>query len=359
MNSVKVIAEAGVNHNGSLEIAYALVDAAVIAGADIVKFQSFKAKNLVTKGAQLAQYQVQNMDATETQLTMLQRLELNQEAHLKLLKYCNNKGIEFLSTAFDSESLAFLVDIIKLKTLKIPSGEITNAPFILEHARTGCDLILSTGMATLSEIEMALSVIAFGYMNNTEENPDLNSFERAYASIKGQNLLKKKVTLLHCTTEYPAPVQEINLRSMDTIRNSFDLPTGYSDHSEGIYIPIVAVALGAVIIEKHFTLDRSMEGPDHKASLEPNELRTLVQEIKKIEVALGSPIKAPTESEIKNKISIRKSIVAKTFIKAGQTMSSLNLTVKRPGHGVSPSRYWELIGTAAGRDYKEGETIDI
>ncbi|MCX8922900.1 N-acetylneuraminate synthase [Vibrio parahaemolyticus] len=352
-----IIAEAGVNHNGQEELAFALVDAAHEAGADIVKFQTFKAKNLVTEEAKQAEYQVTNTQKQESQLAMLSRLELSYEIHHDLVTYCNSLGIEFLSTAFDLESLDFLVDDLGLTRLKLPSGELTNAPLVLAHARTGCDLIVSTGMATLSEIEAALGVIAFGYTAAQDEKPSMLGFQEAYASEAGQKALKEKVTILHCTTEYPAPMAEINLRSMDTLGRAFDLAAGYSDHSEGITIPIAAVARGAVLIEKHFTLDKNMEGPDHKASLEPKELEAMGKAIRQIEVALGSSVKTPTESEVKNKAVARKSLVAATDIKEGEELTELNLTIKRPGSGLSPYRYWELIGSKATKGYKAGELI--
>jgi N-acetylneuraminate synthase len=300
-----IIAEAGVNHNGDEKLAFELVDAAYKAGADIVKFQTFKAKNLVTAEAEQADYQVTNTQKKESQLAMLSRLELSYDAHHQLVKYCKSLGIEFLSTAFDSESLDFLVHDLGLTRLKIPSGEITNAPLVLEHAQTGCDLIVSTGMATLSEIEAVLGVIAFGYTAEKGAKPSELAFQQAYASEEGQRALKAKVTILHCTTEYPAPMREINLKAMDTLGRAFELPAGYSDHSQGITIPIAAVARGAVLIEKHFTLSNQMEGPDHKASLEPNELAAMVQGIREVECALGSGVKAPTVSEVKNKAVAR------------------------------------------------------
>ncbi len=261
-----IIAEAGVSHNGDENLALRLVDAAHEAGADIVKFQTFKAKDLVTKTAKQASYQIENTRREESQFTMLSRLELSDEAHHRLLGRCDDLGIEFLSTAFDQQSLELLVSDIGVKRLKISSSEITNAPLVLTHAKTGLDIIVSTGMATLSETEAVLGVIAFGYLNPDDEQPSIEKFESAYASDKGQRILQGKVTLLHCTTEYPAPAEEINLRAMNGIGTTFDLPIGYSDHSEGVAIPIAAVALGATVIEKHFTLDKSMEGPDHKAS---------------------------------------------------------------------------------------------
>ncbi len=352
-----VIAEAGVNHNGSRELAFKLVDAAKVAGADIVKFQTFKAKNLASKLAQQAEYQVENTQKEESQLAMLKRLELPYELHHELIDYCNKVGIEFLSTAFDSESLSFLVNDLGLKTLKLPSGEITNAPLILEHARTGCDIILSTGMATLAEVEDALGVIAFGLTQDKFSHPSSNAFKEAYASLEGQSALREKVTILHCTTEYPAPMNEINLRAMDTLGSSFGLRAGYSDHSEGITIPIAAVARGAVLIEKHFTLDKTMEGPDHKASLEPHELSAMVEAIRNVECALGSGVKSPTNSEVKNKAVARKSLVAMADIATGELFTIDNVTVKRPGTGISPFQYWEMLGERSLKSYKQDEEI--
>jgi len=352
-----IIAEAGVNHNGSEEHALKLVDAAFDAGADIVKFQTFKAKKMVTEAAEQAAYQVANTQKKESQLNMLERLELSYDAHRRLLSRCNFRGIEFLSTAFDEESLNFLVNEIGIQRLKLPSGEITNAPLVLAHARTGLDIIVSTGMATVSEIEQALGVIAFGYLGRQEE-PSISVFNEAYASEEGQKLLREKVTILHCTTEYPAPMDEINLRAMDSMRAAFGLPIGYSDHSEGIDIPIAAVACGAAVIEKHFTLDKEMEGPDHKASLDPAELSTMVRGIRRVEIALGSGVKVPTRSEMTNKAVARKSLVAGQSIKEGVRFTSENLQVKRPGGGMSPFDYWKLLGRTSCKNYEIGDLID-
>jgi len=352
-----IIAEAGVNHNGNEKLAFELIDAACSAGADIVKFQTFKAKKLVTKDAAQADYQVVNSQKKESQLAMLSRLELSYEVHHKLLAHCENLGIEFLSTAFDSESLGFLVNDLKLKRLKIPSGEITNAPLVLEHARTGCDLIVSTGMATLTEIESVLSVIAFGYTADKNIAPGIEAFEAAYFSGVGQRALKEKVTLLHCTTEYPAPLVDINLNAMETMFSAFKLPVGYSDHSKGIVVSIAAAAKGAILIEKHFTLDKMMEGPDHKASLEPSELKAMIEAIRAVEKTLGDGIKGPRPSEVKNKAVARKSLVAGVAIRQGEKYTELNLTIKRPGNGISPNKYWEFLVKTAARDYKEGELI--
>lgn len=352
-----IIAEAGVNHNGSDDLAFSLVDAAHQAGADIVKFQTFKAKNLVTEDAQQAEYQITNSGQKESQYSMLKRLELSYETHHKLVKYCNALGIEFLSTAFDSESLSFLVDDLGITRLKLPSGEITNAPLVLEHARTGCDLIVSTGMATLSEIEQVLSVIAFGYIN-PESNPTDETLQAAYFSKQGKQLLKDKVTLLHCTTEYPAPFNDINLSAMDTMKNAFKLEVGYSDHSAGIVVPIAAVAKGAILIEKHFTVDKALPGPDHKASLDPDELKEMVDGIRIVEKILGDGIKGPRPSEVKNKAVARKSVVAAQAIKQGEVFTADNLAVKRPSGGIEPINFWKLLDSPATRDYSIGQLLD-
>lgn len=352
-----IIAEAGVNHNGSDELAFSLVDAAHQAGADIVKFQTFKAKNLVTEDAQQAEYQITNSGQKESQYSMLQRLELSYETHHKLVKHCNGLGIEFLSTAFESESLSFLVDDLGITRLKLPSGEITNAPLVLEHARTGCDLIVSTGMATLSEIEQVLSVIAFGYINS-EGNPTNETLQAAYFSEQGKQLLKEKVTLLHCTTEYPAPFGDINLNAMDTMKDAFKLKVGYSDHSEGIIVPTAAVARGAVLIEKHFTVDKSLPGPDHKASLDPYELKQMVDGIRICEKILGDGIKGPRPSEVKNKAVARKSLVAAQVIKKGDILTADNMSVKRPSGGIEPINFWKLLDSPATRDYSIGQLLD-
>lgn len=352
-----IIAEAGVNHNGDVKLAFELVNAAHAAGADIVKFQTFKAKNLVTEQAFQAAYQVTNTGKQESQLAMLSRLELSWEAHHALIKHCEELGIEFLSTAFDSESLSFLVNELGIKRLKLPSGELTNAPLVLEHARTGCDIIISTGMATLAEIESALGVIAFGYTAAKDAKPGIEAFQNAYSSVEGQKALKEKVVVLHCTTEYPAPMGEINLRVIDTLRQAFDLPSGYSDHSEGIIIPVAAVARGAVVIEKHFTLDKNMEGPDHKASLEPEELTNMVKAIRQVEEALGHSIKTPTISEIKNKSVARKSLVAAKSIAVGESFDPDNITIKRPGTGMSPYLFWDIQNKTASNNYESGDII--
>lgn len=357
MTEITIIAEAGVNHNGCEQLAFRLVDAAVEAGADIIKFQTFKAKNMTTESAARAEYQIKNSPQEESQFQMLRKLELSDESHHKLNRYCQDKGIAFLSTAFDHQSLAFLVQELGLKQLKIGSGEITNAPLLLAHARTSCDLIISTGMASLSEIESALGVIAFGYTADKNGQPAAEAFASAYFSQAGQQALRKKVTLLHCTTEYPAPFNEVNLKAMSTLSAAFGLPTGYSDHTEGQAVSVAAVACGAVVIEKHFTLDQQMAGPDHKASLNPQQLKAMVQAIREVEQALGSGLKGPGRSESGNKIVVRKSLVAASNIKKGEFFSEKNLAIKRPGNGISPYRYWDMVGRQAARDYDAGELI--
>ncbi|WP_286233290.1 N-acetylneuraminate synthase [Thalassotalea sediminis] len=353
-----IIAEAGVNHNGSEKLAKQLVDAAKSAGADIVKFQTFKAANLVTQSAKQAQYQTVNTEVDQTQYQLLKELELPFETHMAIKNYCHQVGIEYLSTAFDDESLDFLVKDMALKRLKIPSGELTNLPFVLAHAKTGCHLIVSTGMATNEEIEIALGTIAFGLLS-IEEAPSLSAFSRAYKSQQGQEALKRKVTILHCTTEYPAPFNEINLNAMEQMNINFSLPIGYSDHSAGIVVPIAAVAKGACIIEKHFTLDKNLPGPDHKASIDPSELTQMITSIRIAEQALGSSIKAPTSSELANKSVARKSIVAKKDIKKGELLTTENLAIMRPGSGIDPKYYWQLLNVPAHYAFQAGDLIKV
>lgn len=357
--SVFVIAEAGVNHNGRKNLALELIDAAVYAKADAVKFQTFKAKNIVTRNAAKAQYQKQTTNSNDSQYEMLKQLELSFETFFELKQYCENRGIEFLSTAFDSDSLVFLADDLKLARLKIPSGEITNGPLLLAHARKRCDVILSTGMATLGEIEDALGVIAFGLICGEKQYtpPSRSEFKKAFVSAEGQQLLKDHVTLLHCTTEYPAPEKEVNLNVLKTMQSAFGLKVGYSDHSEGLTVPIAAAVLGAEIIEKHFTVDKQLPGPDHKASLEPEELARMVSAIRSVEVIMGSGQKTPAASEIINKKVARKSIVAVCAIKKGELFSPDNITTKRPGTGRSPMEYWDLLGTKSRKDYMPDEMV--
>ncbi len=353
---VSVIAEAGVNHNGQEDLALDLVKAAHDSGADTIKFQTFTAKSLVTKSAKLANYQMTST-RKNSQYQMLSQLELERKSHFKLVDLCQKLGIEFLSSAFDSDSMNFLVKELGVTRLKIPSGELTNAPLLLEHAATGKELIVSTGMACLAEIEAALGVIAFGYTASEYEIPSINAFQNAYASNSGQIALKNKVTLLHCTTEYPTPLSEVNLKAMNTLSDAFALPVGYSDHSKGEVVAIAAVARGASIIEKHLTLDKTFAGPDHRASLEPKEFKDLVTSIRETEIVLGSPVKFPSTVEIPNMDVARKSLVAASFIKVGEVFTPLNLCVKRPGTGASPYDYWALMEKKSKNDYKPGDLI--
>lgn len=357
-DQVQVIAEAGVNHNGEAELAFALVEAAADAGADVVKFQTFNADQLVTQDAPKAEYQKQSGAAGESQYEMLKRLELPASLHHELRQAAEQRGMRFLSTAFDSPSLDLLINEIGLDLLKVPSGELTNAPFLLDHARTGCELIVSTGMATLDEVEAALGVIAFGRIAEHGELPGVEAFRAAYASAEGQAALRQGLTLLHCTSNYPAPPETVNLRAMDSIHDAFGLPVGYSDHTSGIDIAIAAVARGACVIEKHFTLDRGMEGPDHAASLEPDELSAMIQSIRSVSKALGDGIKRPFPAELDTAAVARKSLAARTDIRAGEAFDANNLTTMRPGTGMSPYRYWELLGRSARQDYRRGSLID-
>ncbi len=349
-NKVIIIAEAGVNHNGSMARAYDLIDCAADAGADIVKFQSFVADKLVSKDAPKADYQVENAGAEETQYEMLKRLELSEDDHSKLIAHCKKKDIEFLSTPFDIDGLHMLVNKFGISTIKLGSSELTNAPILLAAAKTGHKVILSTGMGTLGDIEEALSVLAFGFLN-TSTAPSLSAFKAAFSNDKAMEILKDKVTILHCTTAYPTPYKDANLKAITTIKEKFGIPVGYSDHSMGIELPIAAVAMGATIIEKHFTLDRELEGPDHKASLEPDELKAMVQAVRNVEVALGSGGKSPAESEKVNMFMARKSLVAACNIAKGEKFTDDNVTIKRPANGKSPIEYWDVVGTRATCDY--------
>lgn len=353
-----VIAEAGVNHNGSIDMARGLIDVAAEAGADVVKFQTFRASEIVSRHAPKAEYQIRTTGADESQLDMVRKLQLSEADHETLIAHARNRDIGFLSTPFDVSSLRMLTQRFGLKTIKISSGEITNAPFLLEVARTGRRVILSTGMSTLAEVKMALSVLAFGYTVPLDAKPGLDAFASAFTTDIGQAALRKHVSLLHCTTEYPAPYAEANLKAMDTLSRAFRLPVGLSDHTSGIHVPIAAVALGARIIEKHFTLDRNLPGPDHAASLEPTELKAMVQAIRDVEAALGDGIKQPTASERKNRDVARRSLVAARPLRAGQLLGPEDLTAKRPGTGLSPMEYWDRLGQPATRDYAADEPIE-
>ena len=356
--TTRIIAEVGVNHNGNIETAFKMVEAAKLAGADLVKFQLFKAEKLVHKEAAVASYQAQHLQQEKTQLEMLKALELSTENHLKLSKHCKSLGIEYLATAFDDESFDFLNNVIKQKKFKIPSGEITNAPFIAKHAETGKELILSTGMSTLSDIENAISVINYFSKPNFVKYPTKSQLKHSFASHKQENVLQDRVTLLHCTSEYPAPMESINLRSMLTISNEFGLPYGYSDHTVGSEVSVAAVAMGATTIEKHFTLDKLAVGPDHAASITPDELKLLVASIRNVEMAMGTFCKHPSEIELENAKVARKSIVASRTIKKGEIFSEGNLTTLRPGTGASPMGFWDLLGQSSKNSYEKGQMIN-
>lgn len=331
MSRTLIIAEAGVNHNGDINLAKKLIDAAAEAGADYVKFQTFKSENLVQKTAKKADYQIENTKNNDSQLEMLKKLELSYENHTPLIDYCKKKNIKFLSTAFDFESIEFLKD--KIDFYKIPSGEITNLPYLEKVVKLNLDIVMSTGMANMKEVKEAFNVLT--------EN----------------GIQKEKITILHCNTEYPTPMEDVNLNAMLSIKKEIGVSVGYSDHTLGIEIPIAAVALGAKVIEKHFTLDRNMEGPDHIASLEPEELKAMVKAIRNIEKALGNGVKEPSNSEQKNIPIVRKSIVAQKNIKKGVIFTKDNITVKRPGSGISAMNWYDVLGTKANKDYKTDELI--
>lgn len=330
--SVYIIAEAGVNHNGSLETALSLAEKAREAGADCVKFQTFRAENTISCYAEKAAYQKETTGAETSQLDMVKKLELPFNAFLRLKEHCDRIGITFLSTPFDLESIAFLNNL-DMPFWKIPSGEVTNLPYLLAIAKTKKPVVMSTGMCEIEEIRAAVDILQ---SNGTP-----------------------KITLLHCNTEYPTPYGDVNLRAMETMRTQFGLEVGYSDHTPGIEIPITAAAMGAVILEKHFTLDRNMEGPDHRASLEPDELKAMVSAVRHVEAALGSGTKTASPSERKNITVARKSIVARRAIQKGELLTEENITVKRPGTGISPMRWFEVLGAAALRDFKMDEQIEV
>lgn len=350
-----IIAEAGVNHNGSLDLARQLIDAAHEAGADAVKFQTFKAENLATATAAKADYQQRTTGAAQSQQAMLRQLELDAAAHRALIAHCQQRGITFLSSPFDLEALRFLDQDLRLPRLKLGSGEITNGPLLLAVAHTGKPLILSTGMATLGETEHALMLLAHGYASR--ERPTPEALRQAWADPAAQARMREQVTLLHCTTEYPAPLEQVHLRAMTTLRQAFGVAVGYSDHTPGITVPIAATALGATVIEKHFTLDQTLPGPDHRASLEPAQLRAMVQAIREVETALGDATKVPQPREWGNRSIARKSLIANQPIAQGERFTPENLGSKRPGHGISPMRYWEFLDTPAPRDLAPDEVL--
>lgn len=330
MQRTFIIAEAGVNHNGDIEIAKKMIDAASAAGADAVKFQTFKAERIVSINAPKAEYQIENTNNTESQYQMLKKLEIDKETHLELMEYCKEKNIMFLSTPFDIDSVHMLMEL-GIEIIKIPSGEITNLPYLREVARQKKKVILSTGMSNMQEVKEAVDIIR---QNGSED-----------------------ITVLHCNTQYPTPMEDVNLRAMISMREELELPVGYSDHTQGIEVPIAAAAMGATVVEKHFTLDKTMEGPDHKASLEPDELSEMVKAIRNIEKALGDGNKNKTESEKDNLSIVRKSIVAACRIEKGELFTEKNLTVKRPGNGISPMKWDEIIGKVSDKTYEVDEVI--
>ena len=351
---VTVIAEAGVNHNGDINLATQLIDAAADAGADIVKFQSFRADALVTPSARKADYQMDRTGGGQSQYEMLKELELSPSDHERLIIHCKTRNIEFLSTPFDFKSLRLLQEL-NVPSLKIGSGDMSNAPLVHACAQTGKNLILSTGMASLEEVEEILGVAAHGYIGS--EPPSTTAFTTAYTSEEGQAILREKVIVMHCTTAYPTPLADINLAAMDTMRDRLPTPIGFSDHSDGIHVSIAAAARGAMMIEKHLTLDRSMPGPDHQASLEPAEFGEMTRGIRAVCAAIGSGNKAATKSEQANISVVRKSLVAACPIATGETFTVVNITLKRPGDGVEPMRYWDFLGQKADRDYQPNDII--
>jgi N-acetylneuraminate synthase len=354
---VFIIAEAGVNHNGDVNLALELVDIAANVGADAVKFQTFRASLVATANAPAASYQRTTAGAT-TQLEVLQRLELSIADYEALAAHARSRSIEFLSTPFDLPSLKLLTEGLGITTIKIPSGEITNAPFLLAVSRAASAVIMSTGMSTMEEIGAALGVLAFGFSAPAHMPPDEHAFATALRNAEGRSALERRVTLLHCTSEYPAPYDQVNLRAMDSMREAFGLPVGYSDHTPGIHVAVAATARHASVIEKHFTTDRALPGPDHAASVEPGELADMIRQIRDIEAALGDGRKAPTPAEHGNLAVARKSLVALSKIRRGEPFTADNVGAKRPGTGSSPFRYWSLLGQLATRNYDRDELLD-
>ncbi len=354
-STVYIIAEAGVNHNGDTNYAHDLIDAAAKAGADAVKFQTFDASKLASKLAPKAAYQKKSTNANESQLEMLAKLELSKGVHFELKEHAVRCGIEFLSTAFDLTSLDLLLEL-NVPLLKVPSGELTNGPLLWRYARTRKPLIVSTGMATLAEVEEGLAVIAHA-LNADREPTGLIEVLQGWSNPAWRDSLKGHVILLHCTSQYPTPFSEVNLLAMDTLANAFDLDVGYSDHTQGTLIPLAAVARGATVIEKHFTLDRTLPGPDHSSSLEPQELKQMVSDIRALSEAFGDGVKAPQQSEWDTRLAARQQVVAAQNIEIGEELTDINLTTSRCGGGLSPSSIWGLLGTNSKQRYVLGEVI--
>jgi N-acetylneuraminate synthase len=354
-----MIAEAGVNHCGSVQLGLELIDAATAAGADVVKFQSFQPSAVISARAPKADYQVRTTGDGETQLQMVEKLKLSDDDHRTLLAHCERRGIRFMSSPFDVPSVEFLADTLRLDAIKIPSGEITNPLLLTAVARRNKQIFISTGMSTLADVEQALATLAFAYTAESDEIPTPGQAYAALHGPEGLRALRKKATLLHCTTEYPTPYGDVNLRALETLRASFGLPVGLSDHTNGTHVSVAAVALGATVIEKHLTLDRTMKGPDHAASLEPDEFADLVRSVRDVEQALGDGVKRPQANELPNMLVARKSIVAARPIRQGDRYSADNLTVKRPGTGLSPMRWREVIGREAPRDFDKDQLIEL
>lgn len=356
--STLIIAEAGVNHNGDISMALELVDKAAEAGVDYVKFQTFTANKLASTNTKKASYQTRTTDQVESQYSMLQRLELSPDYHKIVIDHCAEKGVRFLSTPFDLDSLTLLTDTFGLKEIKLGSGELTNAPLLLAAGRTGVKIILSTGMGSLSEVEEALGVLAFAICRKGQPKGRAD-FAEVLLDPDVWPVLKERVTLMHCTTEYPAAIEDTNLRAIATMRNAFGLNIGYSDHTQGQAVSLAAVALGACALEKHFTLDRNLPGPDHAASLEPDELASLVSGVRMVEQALGTGIKQPCAAEVSNREMVRKSLLAAYALPKGHTLSSEDIVVKRPGNGISPMIFWDTIGRPLERATRQDEVIDV
>ena len=357
MSKTYIIAEAGVNHNGKISNAKSLIEYASKAGADAIKFQMFSATELVTSSAETANYQKKNLKSCISQKEMLSQLELQKSDFVELNNYCRKLHIDFLCTPFDVDALHFLVKDLKLKTIKISSPDILNGQLLFEAAKLGVSTIISSGMANLGEIEYALSVLAAGYCFPTE-TPNTENLVRFYNHKDAQKCIEQKVTILHCNSDYPTSLSDVNLNALTTLQNTFQNPIGFSDHTIDLDISIAAVALGATVIEKHFTIDKTLPGPDHLASLNPQELKDMILKIRKVEQALGSYVKWPTLSEYKNIESVRRSLFANKKIKKGERFTEENLSLKRPGHGISSQYYWDYIGKIAKKSYKKDDLIE-
>ena len=358
MNSPFIIAEAGVNHNGDPALAHELVKIAADSGADAVKFQTFVAKELAVPQTPKARYQIDRSGDSQSQTDMLRDLELPRSVHHDLKAQCDELSIEFMSTPFDVDSLEFLVSDVGMTRIKIPSGEVTNPLLLLEAAASGLDLVMSTGMCENWDIEWALGVLAFGIGMPSDEPPTSGAFEAAFADPLRREMLSERVVLLHCTSAYPAQIDDVNLATLPMMREHFGLPVGYSDHTMGLSVPLAATALGATVIEKHFTRDRALPGPDHAASLEPDELAAMVRGIGEVAHSIGRAEKRPVDQEIENRALIRRSIVATTRIAANEPFTTQNIALKRPGTGIDARKYWDMVGSLSKRSYAPEDQIE-